>query len=197
MTSKRYSRRQVRQDMNMALDNALSMSDEAALHQHLAKSHKDADLFEGMKTVDRLFSAEPMLQAPPNFAANLMASIAAGKAPQPVAQQPSTNMRALLGFFLATLMLMPVFLLVMSYVHQLLTDPAALSLLLQRMVWLINIVTSTLGSLLQVLAQHINGNLIAFGALLTAGCVMVFWRGFNRVFSRKDLVVYRIPVQVM
>lgn len=195
MTSKRYSRQQVRHEINMALDNALSMSDEAALSQHLASSHQDADLYNGMKTVDRLFASEPLLQAPPNFAANLMASIAAGKAPQPVPNR--TDVRALLGFFLATLILLPVFLVVMSYIHQLITDPAALNLLLQRVVWLINIATRTLGSLVEVLAQHSSGNLIAFGALLTAGCLMVFWRGFNRLFSRKDLIVYRIPVQVM
>jgi hypothetical protein len=193
-TGKRYNRQEIRHTMNLALDNMLPASAEDALEDHLAASRKDARLFEGMQTVDRLFASEPQLRAPTNFAANVMAAIAVGKSPQPVAHR--TDLRAVLGLILATIILLPVFLLTMSYVHQLLTDQAAFNLLTQRIIWLFNILVRSLASLVEAIAASANGNLLALGALSAALFTAVFWTGFNRVFwSRRQLVVYRIPVQ--
>jgi hypothetical protein len=194
-TSKRFSRQEVRLQMNMALDNALSSPEQDVLDEHLAVSHQDAAFFENMHSVDRLFASEPLIHAPPNFAANLMAAISAGKAPQPV--QHRTDLRAVSGLVLATAMLLPVFLLVMSYIHQLLTDPVAFNTLAHRIMWIFNIVVGTLSSLLEVIVEHTSGNLVAIWALFSAAMVGVVWTGYNRVFSsRKELIVYRIPVQV-
>ena len=194
-TGKRFSRQEVRHNMNMALDNALPVSAEIALEEHLAASYQDASLFENMKTVDRLFASEPQLRAPTNFSAHVMAALAAGKAPQPAAHR--TDLRTVLGLVLATLILLPVFLLTMSYVHQILSDPIAFNILAQRIIWIFNFVGHSMSSLVEAISANSNSALIGLGALLTILCAAVFWTGFNRIFwNRKELVVYRIPVQV-
>src|SRR5258708_17985503 len=148
-TGKRFSRQEVRHNMNMVLDNALPVSAEIALEEHLAASYQDASLFENMKTVDRLFASEPRLRAPTNFSAHVMAALAAGKAPQPAAHR--TDLRTVLGLVLATLILLPVFLLTMSYVHQILSDPIAFNILAQRIIWIFNFVGHSMSSLVEAI----------------------------------------------
>src|SRR2546430_153712 len=80
--SKPYSRRAALHIMNHALDGDLPPSARASLDAHLGASGQDSALWNSMQRVDRLLGAEPMAQAPVDFCATLMASIAALPAPR-------------------------------------------------------------------------------------------------------------------
>src|SRR5258708_21001188 len=98
--NKRLSLEDVRRDMNLALDNSLSDTDRTKFEQHLAVSPYDRMVWEGMQSVDRLLRSERGdMQAPPDFAMRVMASIAAGKTPPPAHQPP--HLRAAEGLPLA------------------------------------------------------------------------------------------------
>src|SRR5258707_5786450 len=93
--------------MNLALDNSLSDTDRTKFEQHLAVSPYDRMVWEGMQSVDRLLRSERGdMQAPPDFAMRVMASIAAGQTPQP--PQQSTHLRAVIGLLFANALLLPV-----------------------------------------------------------------------------------------
>src|SRR5258708_9722285 len=129
--NKRLSLEDVRRDMNLALDNSLSDTDRTKFEQYLAVCPYDRMVWEGMQRVDRLLRSERGdMQASPDFAMRVMASIAAGKTPQPEHQR--TDLRAVMGLLLAIALLLPVVLTTMLFLRHLLTDPPAQPVLLQQ-----------------------------------------------------------------
>lgn len=194
--NKRLSHEDVRRDMNLALDNSLSDTARTRLEQHLATSPYEHMVWEGMQTVDRLLKTERDILAPPDFAARVMVSIAAGKAPQPESQR--TDLRAVIGVLLAIAMLLPVVLTTLLFVRHLVTDPAALDLLVQQITVVLRAGAQAISSVFQVVASYVASNVLIMGLLVTsAGVTTLTWGWMIRYFAvRRTQVVYRIPVQV-
>ena len=194
--NKRLSLEEVRRDMNLALDNSLSDTDRTKFEQHLAVSPYDRMVWEGMQSVDRLLRSERGdMQAPPDFAMRVMASIAAGKAPQPEHQR--TDLRAVIGLLLAIALLLPVVLTTMLFVRHLLTDPTAQQVLLQQITIVVRAGAQAISSVFQVVAAYVSSNVIIMGLLITsAGVTTLAWGWMIRYFAvRRTQVVYRIPVR--
>src|SRR5258708_31346743 len=93
---KGYPGQTARHDMNLALDGELPASARASLDAHLEKSRADSEMWANMRTVDQLFSAKPMLQAPVDFAACVITVIAAVKEPA----RQRHHIRAVIGLLL-------------------------------------------------------------------------------------------------
>ncbi len=183
--NKRLSLEDVRRDMNLALDNSLSDTDRTKFEQHLAVSPYDRMVWEGMQSVDRLLRSERGdMQAPPDFAMRVMASIAAG-------------LRAVMGLLLAIALLLPVVLTTMLFVRHLLTDPTAQQVLLQQITIVVRAGAQAISSVFQVVASYVSSNVIIMGLLITsAGVTTLAWGWMIRYFAvRRTQVVYRIPVQ--
>jgi hypothetical protein len=194
--SKRYNRHAARQDMNLALDDMLA--DAAPLNKHLVTSPKDAHLWHDMQTVDRLFSAEPTLQAPIDFAARVMASIAEGAA-QDAHAHPiphRSDLRAMVALVITVLVLMPVVLGTSLTLYNLLHTPAAMSLVEYQVIGLFNVVGQTFNAAIQMVTPYAVPLLIVLGAMSLTFYATMIWIGFTRSVNRREMVVYRIPVTV-
>src|SRR5258708_32046871 len=109
---KGYPGQTARHDMNLALDGELPASARASLDAHLEKSRAESEMWANMRTVDQLFSAEPMLQAPVDFAACVMSVIAAEK--QPARQR--NDLLAVIGLLLTVIVLLPLVLSTLIFV---------------------------------------------------------------------------------
>jgi hypothetical protein len=194
--SKRYNRQAARQDMNLALDDMLT--DAAPLNKHLAMSPKDAHLWQDMQTVDRLFSAEPTLQAPIDFAARVMASIAEGAAQDahahPIRQR--SDLRAMVALVITVMMLMPVVLGTSLTLYNLLREPAAISVLKYQIAGLLSVIGQSFNTAVQMVTPYATPLLIALGAMSLMFYATMIWIGFTRSANRREMVVYRIPVTV-
>jgi anti-sigma factor RsiW len=194
---KHYNRQLARHEMNLALDGMLTDKEQSSLKAHLAESSADAKTWSNLQTVDRILSVEPMISAPSNFAAGIMAQIAAGKVTaegHPYAvPPPRTDLRTVIGMLFATIAMMPVAFVVMLFVQRLLTNPVEQQLLLQRITWLVNVFAQAITLLLQVVAQN------AWAIGITAGLAALV-TSFTTIritlsrMSRRNMVVYRIPV---
>jgi hypothetical protein len=153
----------------------------------------DSVLWDKMRTVDRLLSNEPMIEAPVDFAAKVMASIAAGKQPEPVHSR--NDLRVAIGLTLTVVILLPLVLTSLLVVQRWLSDPAALSVLLRQIMVLVNTIAQAFASIIEVGAQALSGNMImvmlatAFLSIFS-GAIFVRWFGS----LRREVVVYRIPV---
>ncbi len=187
---KRYTRQTARHDMNLALDGELPDSAKASLTAHLETSRADAALWAKMRTVDQLFSAEPMLNCPVDFAARVMTAIAAEKRPEAARQR--NDLRAVIGLLLTVLLLLPVVISALIFVQRWLSDPAALNVLLRQVMLLINTLAQAVTSMFQVIAQYAAGSLILMGLLASAvlAVMAIQWLAARR----DENVVYRIPV---
>jgi hypothetical protein len=188
--------------MNLALDNALPEKAQAVFRSELAQSPSDAHLWENMKTIDRLFSSEPMVEAPLDFASKMMASIAAAsaadaaKAPEKLGQRKGLG--AALWLLLVALIVLPMALLVGIAIQRLANDPSTLGALLQQIVQLLNTIAQAVATLFLVIADYATNNpILPLLVVLTIPLVML-WGWFMRYASqRRQLIVYRIPVQVI
>jgi ABC-type multidrug transport system fused ATPase/permease subunit len=190
----------LKREMNLALDNALPEKAQAVFRSELAQSPHEAHLWENMKTIDRLFSAEPMVEAPLDFASKVMASIAAASAAD-AAKEPAKQPRglgAVLWLLLVALIVLPLALLVGLTIQRLTSDPSTLGALLQQIVQLLNTVAQTVATLFLVIADYATNNpVLPLLVVLTIPLVML-WGWFMRYAGqRRQLVVYRIPVQVI
>jgi len=185
--NKRYTRQTARHDMNLALDGELPEAERASLVTHLETSRADAVMWANMQTVDQLFSAEPMLQAPVDFAACVMSAIAVEK--QPARQR--NDLRAVIGLLLTVIVLLPLVLSTLIFVQRWLSDPAALNVLLRQVMMLINTIAQAVTSIFQVIAQYAAGSLIFVGFLATAALAVM---ALQWLAGRREVVVYRIPV---
>ena len=185
---KHYSRQTARHDMNLALDGELPDASKASLGAHLENSAADTALWSNMRTVDQLFSAEPMVQAPVDFAARVKSTIAAEK--QAASARQRTDLRTAVGLLLTVVLLLPLVVSTLIFVQRWLSDPAALSSLLHQIMLLINTIAQAITSIFPVIAQDAAGGLLL--TLLATGAIaalMVQW-----MTSRREIVVYRIPV---
>jgi hypothetical protein len=185
--------------MNLALDNALPEKAQALFRSELAQSPQEARLWENMKTIDRLFSGEPMVEAPVDFASKVMASIAANAAETAKApEKQSRRLGPVLGVLLALLIVLPLALLLSIGMQRLTSDPSTLGALLQQIVQLLNTIAQTVATLFLVIADYATNNpVVPLLAVLTIPLVML-WGWFMRYAGqRRQLVVYRIPVQVI
>jgi hypothetical protein len=187
---KRYTRQTARHDMNLALDGELSQSERATLDLHLEKSSADLTLWNNMRSVDQMFSAEPMLQAPCDFAARVLAAIAVDNQPETVRKR--SDLRAVMGLLMIVIVLLPLVVSTLLFVQRWLNDPAALSVLLQQVMNLVNMIAEAVISIFQVIAQYAAGGLIVAGILAIVALSVMALHWFAT--SRDDSVVYRIPV---
>lgn len=185
---KRYTRQTARHDMNLSLDGELSESAKASLDLHLEKSSADSTLWLNMRSVDQMFGAEPMLQAPCDFAARVMAAIAVESQPEAVRQR--NDLRAVMGLLLTVIVLLPLVVSTLLFVQRWVSDPAALNVLLQQVMNLINMIAQAVMSIFQVIAEYAAGGLILVGLLATAALAAM---GLQWLVNRNE-VVYRIPV---
>lgn len=187
---KRYTRQTARHDMNLALDGELSQSERAELDLHVEKSSADITFWNNMRAVDQMFSAEPMLQAPCDFAARIMAAIAVENQPETVRKR--NDLRAVMGLLMIVIVLLPLAVSTLLFVQRWLNDPAALSVLLRQVMMLINTIAEAVMSIFQVIAQYAAGGLIVAAVLAAVALVGMT---LQWVASRHDeTVVYRIPV---
>jgi hypothetical protein len=188
---KRYSKQLALRQMNMALDDSLSDSERATLDVQL--NHDDAMLWDNMQRVDRLLSTEPMIEAPFDFAAKVMASIATAKAPTRV----RTDLRAAMGLLLTALALLPLVIATLLFVRRWLNDPQALNALIHQITLLFNTIVQAATSVFQLLVPSIGGNWMVIAIITTLAPIVLFAgvvRWYYAAFSRRDVVVYRIPV---
>ncbi len=186
--------RDVKREMNLALDHSLPDSSQAALEAHLAKSPPDAMFWDNLQRVDALFSGAPMAEAPLNFADKVMASIAAGKVPAPA--KPHRGLSTVFGLLLALIIVLPLLFTAAVTIRQWLSDPAALNILLQQIVLLLNSVAQLTASFFQVLAQYASDNLVIPALLSVTIPITLIWGWMMWYTSlRRQQVVYRIPVR--
>jgi hypothetical protein len=194
--AKRYNKQTARQDMNLALDDMLD--DASSLYKHLVISPQDRQLWDDMQTVDRLFSAEPMLQAPVDFATKVMASIAEGSAQDthahPIRQR--SDFRAVMALALTVIVLMPIVLGTSLTLYNLLRDPGAMTVLGYQIAGIFQVIGQTFNAALQVAAPYFMPLLVALGAMSLTFYATMIWIGFTRSANRREMVVYRIPVTV-
>jgi len=187
---KRYTRQTARHDMNLALDGELSQSERTVLDLHLEKSSADTTLWNNMRKVDQMFSAEPMLTAPCDFAARVMAAIAVES--QPEAMRKRNDLRAVMGLLMIVIVLLPLVVSTLLFVQRWLNDPAALSVLLQQVMNLVNMIAQAVMSIFQVIADYAAGGLIVATILASVALAVMGLQWFAT--RRDDSVVYRIPV---
>jgi hypothetical protein len=103
-----------------------------------------------------------------------------------------------LGVLLALLIVLPLALLLSIGMQRLTSDPSTLGALLQQIVQLLNTIAQTVATLFLVIADYATNNpVVPLLAVLTIPLVML-WGWFMRYAGqRRQLVVYRIPVQVI
>jgi anti-sigma factor RsiW len=182
--------RDIKRDMNLALDHVLPDADRAALDTHIAGSPEDAALWTRLKTVDHLLGGEPILQAPPDFASKVMVAIAAAPAPT------RARNRGFLGLFLIIGILVPLVSLGLIGLQHWLSDPAAITIALQQVVQFLNSAAQTFASLLQTLAAYTVETPILPALLTTLIPLVMVWGWLMWYTSlRRQQVVYRIPVR--
>jgi hypothetical protein len=181
--------------MNLALDNLLSDTERRELDQHLIESPSDRLLWEGMQTLDLMLSNERVMPAPPDFASKVMASIAAGKAPQPEPQR--TDLRAVIALLLTIAIILPLVVTTMLFIRHLLTDATAQQVLIQQIMFLLSTAARAISSVFEVVANYVASNvLIMVLLIMSAGLTTLTWGWMIRYFAtRRQQVVYRIPVQ--
>jgi anti-sigma factor RsiW len=190
--------RSIRRDMNLALDHALPDSAEAALHAHLSSAPGDAALWERLRAVDGLLRSEPMVQAPPDFASKVMASIAAGAATSKAPARRLARLGSALEPLLAVGIVIPLAAAAVIAILHWLSDPAALNNLMQQIVLALNTVAQAAASLFQALANFLTGNAVLPALLTTIIPLIMIWGWFMwYTAQRRRLVVYRIPVRVI
>lgn len=192
--NKSLSRRDLKRDMNLALDGMLDDEASIQLAKRLAESPKEV-LWDRMQKVDRLLASEPGLQAPPDFAMKVMSAISAGKMPLPAHNR--TDLRAVIGMLLAVALLLPVVLITLLFMRQLLTDPVALNTLIAQVSVVFNTGIQAITSVFRGIANNITGDTLLVVSLITSLTLsLLTWSGMVRFFTAKrQQVVYRIPVQ--
>jgi hypothetical protein len=199
MIHKTFStQRNIERDMNLALDDALPETAEAALKAHLAGSPRDAALFNRMRDVDNLFANASMVQAPPDFAAKVMAAIAAQTAEDgALATRPQTGTGAALGLLLAFLTTVPLAVLGINAIQNWLSDPAAINTLLRQLVMMLNNLAQAIAALFQVIATYTVEKPVLPALLTTTIPLTMIWGWFMWYTSmRRQQVVYHIPVRI-
>jgi hypothetical protein len=185
----------IKRDMNLALDHSLPEASKAALEARIAKSPQDAVLWDRMQMVDGLLGGAPVAEAPFNFADKVMASIAAGKAPTPVKQH--RGLSTVFGLLLAIVIVVPLLLTAGVTVRQWLSDPTALSTLLQQIILLLNGISQLAAGLFQMLAQYAQDNRVIPALLSVTIPITLVWGWVMWMTSlRRQQIVYRIPVRV-
>jgi anti-sigma factor RsiW len=194
----RHTKRNIARDMNLALDHTLSDKAEAALHAHLSTAPGDAALWDRLQAVDGLLGNEPMVQAPPDFASKVMASITAGTAPSTVPARRLTISRSALELLLAVVIVVPLAATAITALLRWLSDPAALNNLMQQIVLTLNSIAEAVASLFQIIASYLAGNAALPALLTTIIPLVMIWGWFMWYTSqRRRQVVYRIPVRVI
>lgn len=190
----------LKREMNLALDNELSETAQTAFGAELARSPHDTHLWENMQAIDRLLSSEPMVEAPLDFASKVMASIAAANAAD-AAKAPAKQARGLgaaLGLLLVALVVLPLALLVGISIQRLASDPSTLSALLQQIVQLLNTIAQAVATMFLVIADYATNNpVLPLFLVLTIPLLMLWGWLMRYAGQRRQLVVYRIPVQVI
>jgi len=192
------NKRDIEREMNLALDDALPETAEAALRAHLAGSPGDAALYNRLRDVDNLFASASMLQAPSDFASRVMLSIAAqtanGKAP---ARVQRTGTGAMLGLLVACVLLVPLAVLGVSAIQRWFSDPAALNTFLQQIVMMLNNIAQAIASVFGVIATYTVDKPVLPALLTTTIPLTMIWGWFMWYTSmQRQQVVYRIPVSV-
>ncbi len=194
----RHTKRNITRDMNLALDHVLSDRAEEALHAHLSTAPSDVALWDRLQAVDGLLRSEPMLQAPPDFASKVMASIAAGTAPSTAPARRLTISRAALELLLAVVIVVPLAATAVIAILRWLSNPAALNNLMQQIVLTLNSIAQAVASLFQMIASYLTGNSALPALLTTIIPLVMIWGWFMWYTSqRRRQVVYRIPVRVI
>jgi hypothetical protein len=197
MIHKSFStQRDIERDMNLALDDALPETAEAALKAHLAGSPRDAALFNRMRDVDKLFAGASMVQAPPDFAGKVIAAIAAQTAEDSaLAARPQTGTSA--GLLLAFLTTVPLAVLGINAIQNWLSDPAAINTLLQQLVMMLNNLAQAIAALFQMIATYTVDKPVLPALLTTTIPLIMIWGWFMWYTSmRRQQVVYHIPVRM-
>jgi anti-sigma factor RsiW len=193
-----HAKHNIKRDMNLALDHALPDQAEAAFHVHLSTTPGDAALWDRLQAVDGLLKSEPMVQAPPDFASKVMASIAAGTAPSKAPAGRLARTGSILELLLAVVIVVPLAATAVIAVLRWLSDPAALNNLMQQIVLALNSIAQAVASLFQVLANFLTGNAVLPALLTTIIPLIMIWGWFMWYTSqRRRQVVYRIPVRVI
>ena len=194
----RHTKRNIKRDMNLALDHVLSEKAEAALHAHLSTSPSDVALWDRLQAVDGLLRSEPMVQAPPDFASKVMASIAAGTAPSKAPAKRPIRSGSALELLLAVVIVVPLAATAVIAILRWLSNPAALNNLMQQIVLTLNSIAQAVASLCQALASYLTGNAVLPALLTTIIPLIMIWGWFMwYTAQRRRQVVYRIPVRVI
>ncbi len=187
--------RDIKRDMNLALDHLLPDTDQAALDAHVSASPEDAALWNRMQMVDRLLASEPMMEASPDFASRVMLAVAAAPAPGKARKQ--ARLSAAFGLILGIVVSVPLISLGLIALQHWLSDPEAISILLQQVVRFLNSVAQAFASLLQTISSYTVETPILPALLTTVIPLVMLWGWLMWYTSmRRQQVVYRIPVRI-
>src|SRR5438046_5351153 len=114
------TQKNLKHDMNLALDHLLPDSDAfEARMSALPASSREALLWDRMQMVDALLRGDSDLEAPPDFASKVMASIAAN----PARARSQGRFGAASSMLLITLILIPLAIGGWLFIERLLSDP--------------------------------------------------------------------------
>lgn len=116
--------------LNRALDGLLSEEELAQVDALMRADPGDARRFHQMQAADQALQTPPMAAAPPNFAANVMAAIQAGKH-QVYVEEPRVRSFLWFGLALGTIIALPLVIFGLAAFGQAIGDSAVLSTLLQ------------------------------------------------------------------
>ncbi len=189
--------RDLKRDMNLALDHLLPDTDQAALDARVAASPEDAALWTRMQMVDHMLTSEPMIEAPLDFASKVMVAVATAPAPGMAPSKGRAGLSAAFGLMLALVIMVPAVSLGLIGLQHWLSDPAAISTLFQQIVQFLNTVAQAIASLLQTLAEYTIETPILPALLTTLVPLVMLWGWLMWYTSlRRRQVVYRIPVRV-
>jgi hypothetical protein len=111
------------QQMNEALDHALSEEEIEALHARIAESEGATEEWDQLRKTDAFLRQTPMVEAPAGFAERVMAAIAA--LPLPGFARKNLSVGIALGLLVAGLFTIPVLSIVLIIILSVITNPAA------------------------------------------------------------------------
>lgn len=155
------------------------------------------EVWDGMRTVDRLFSTAPIIDAPTDFADKVMAILAAQDFGAPTdnsasSKSGSPRRRRFLGRLLSVAILLPLAcgLLIFS------RNPAALALIMHQAIVWFNTAGRNIAALSGMLLRYTPSTLLAPAMLMTAALIVGVWLWLMSYTStRRQQPVYRIPVR--
>ncbi len=180
--------------LNRALDEQLTAAELLAFQSLLDDEPDDKAMFERLRRVDDLFRQPQMVAPAPDFAAKVMARIAAE---EHLAYAPRRRPRLFIwGLVLPVLLVLPVVLFLSLVAFPALAQPGALTALLAGLVHALGTITGAAGSLLRGLGDLVATAPVGPLMVLTVIPMLMVWAWtvwYFQTQNRPQTVI--VPVQ--